>query len=135
MTYFKAKIASSLDDLAKKRQMLTLREKTVLTSGCFDLLHRGHLQYLCDASKQGFLIVGVNSDSFVRRLKGKTRTIREQNDRLFTVAGFEPVRLAVVFDDDVAFIRAAKPDIYIAFLKPHTFVSGRIVAGSRHCET
>ena len=115
MLYFQHKIATSLDDLAKMRQRLVTAptEKIALTSGCFDLLHRGHLQYLCDASRQGFLIVGVNSDSFVRRLKGQTRPIREQNDRLFTVAGFEPVGLAVIFDDDVALIQAAKPDIYI----------------------
>ncbi len=86
----------------------------VLTSGCFDLLHGGHLEYLCDAKKLGVLIVGVNSDAFVRRLKGPSRPIRPEADRAFLIAGFEPVDFATVFDDDVELILAVRPDVYIA---------------------
>ncbi|QQR77097.1 MAG: adenylyltransferase/cytidyltransferase family protein [Candidatus Moraniibacteriota bacterium] len=122
MQYFQDKIAHSLNDLAKKRQAIVRNnneEKIVLTSGCFDILHGGHLEYLCDANKYGFLIVGVNSDAFVRRLKGSSRPLRGQEDRLFTIAGFEPVELAVIFNDDVELIRTVQPDIYVASNTSH----------------
>lgn len=121
MQYFQEKIAHSLNDLAKKRQAIVRNneEKIVLTSGCFDILHGGHLEYLCDANKYGLLIVGVNSDAFVRRLKGSSRPLRGQEDRLFTIAGFEPVDLAVIFNDDVELIRTAQPDIYVASSTSH----------------
>ena len=89
--------------------------KLVLTSGCFDLLHRGHLEYLCDAKRLGALIVGVNSDAFVRRLKGPSRPIQPETDRVFLIAGFEAVDFATVFDNDVELILAVRPDVYVAF--------------------
>lgn len=121
MQYPRDKIVHSLDELARKRHELkhNNEEKIVLTSGCFDLLHGGHLEYICNASTYGFLIVGVNSDNFVRRLKGPLRPIRDQEDRLFTIAGFVPVGLAAIFDDDIALIQAVQPDIYVASKTSH----------------
>lgn len=116
MTYFQEEIADSLIDLAKKRSSLVHNngEKIVLTSGCFDILHGGQLKHLCESSVHGFLIVGINSNASVRRLKGDSRPVRDQEDRLFVVAGLKPVGLAVIFDDDIELIQASRPDIYIA---------------------
>ncbi len=100
----------------------TLGKKIVLTSGCFDLLHGGHLEYICDAGERGFLIVGINSDAFVRKLKGEGRPIRKENDRAFLMAGFFPVRRVIIFDCDYELIEAVKPDIYIASMTSHVRV-------------
>ena len=97
-------------------------ETIVLTSGCFDLLHGGHLEYICAAGTLGFLVVGINSDQFVKRLKGENRPIREQNDRAFTMAGFYPVKLVTIFDCDYELIKVVKPDIYVASSTSHVKV-------------
>lgn len=115
------KIAESLADLSERclRQRRLSRDPLVLTSGCFDLLHGGHLEYILEASSKGFLVVGINSDPFVKRLKGSSRPIRGQDDRVFTIAGFECVELAVIFDDDAELIRAVRPNVYIASSTSH----------------
>lgn len=117
----KEKIVETLADLSERcwRQRKLNDDSLVLTSGCFDLLHGGHLEYLLEAGSKGFLVVGVNSDPFVKKLKGSSRPIRGQSDRVFTIAGFEPVGLTVIFDDDVELIRAVRPNIYIASSTSH----------------
>lgn len=115
-----AKIILSLATLANICQTYKVSgEIIVLTSGCFDLLHGGHLEYICDAGGLGFLVVGINSDQFVKRLKGENRPIRKQDDRAFTMAGFYPVRLVTIFDCDYELIKAVKPDIYVASATSH----------------
>ncbi len=94
-------------------------ETIVLTSGCFDLLHGGHLEYIYGASMLGCLIVGINSDAFVKKLKGDSRPIRNQDDRAFTMAGFFSVEHVVVFDCDYELIKAVRPDIYIVSATSH----------------
>ena len=91
----------------------------MLTSGCFDLLHGGHLEYICDAAELGCLVVGINSDEFVRKIKGPTRPVRLEDDRAFTMAGFSPVDLVVIFDCDYELIETVKPDIYVASSTSH----------------
>lgn len=91
----------------------------VLTSGCFDLLHGGHLEYLCAAAKLGYLVVGINSDVFVKTLKGKGRPVRDQEDRAFVVAGFSSVEIVTIFDCDYALINTVMPNIYIAYSTSH----------------
>ncbi len=109
------KVIASLADLSRICQaQREAGETVVLTSGCFDLLHGGHLEYICDAGYLGYLVVGINSDAFVRRLKGKNRPIRDQNDRAFIMAGFFPVRLVSIFNCDYELIRAVRPNIYVA---------------------
>ena len=93
------------------RQSLT---PLVLTSGCFDLVHGEHLTYLCRAAEYGRLVVGVNSDASVKRLKGPERPIRGEADRAYLLAGFGMVALTAVFDDDLDLIRAVRPDVYVA---------------------
>lgn len=88
----------------------------VFTNGVYDLLHRGHVEYLEEARALGDrLVVGVNSDASVRRLKGPTRPILSQRDRAGLVAALACVDLVVVFDDDtpLALIEAVRPDVLV----------------------
>ncbi len=111
----KKKIVLDLAALSRACRINREKGKTiVLTSGCFDLLHGGHLHYLCDAAELGFLVVGINSDRSVRKLKGDGRPVRGEEDRAFTMAGFSPVRLVAIFDDDCALIAAVRPNVYVA---------------------
>ena len=88
-------------------------ERIVFTNGVYDLLHRGHVEYLEEARALGDrLVVGVNSDASVRRLKGPTRPIVPQDDRAELIAALACVDLAVIFDDDtpLALIQAVRPE-------------------------
>ena len=90
--------------------------KIVWTNGCFDILHAGHTHYLNFARRQGdVLIVGVNSDASVRRNKGPTRPIVDQDDRARVLAALECVDYVVVFEDDtpIEMIRTIGPDVLV----------------------
>ncbi|MBU6428967.1 MAG: D-glycero-beta-D-manno-heptose 1-phosphate adenylyltransferase [Cyanobacteria bacterium REEB65] len=90
-------------------------QRIVLTNGCFDLLHIGHVRYLEAARKLGDrLVVGVNSDSSVRQLKGEGRPIVPEKERAEVVAALRCVDAVVVFSEPTAsdLVRAVKPDIY-----------------------
>ncbi len=89
---------------------------TVFTNGCFDLLHRGHTSYLREAKKQGdFLIIGVNSDNSVRKLKGASRPIVPLEERMEMLACFYFVDYVCYFDEDTPcnLISKIKPKIYV----------------------
>ena len=91
-------------------------ERIVFTNGVYDLLHRGHVEYLEEArALGGRLVVGVNSDASVRRLKGPSRPILPQGDRAGLVAALACVDLAIVFDDDtpLSLIEAVAPDVLV----------------------
>jgi len=78
-------------------------KQVVLTNGCFDLLHVGHLRYLQEARRLGdLLVVGVNSDESVRQLKGESRPIVPQAERAELVAGLECVDYVIIFDEPTA---------------------------------
>lgn len=94
-------------------------EKIVLMTGCFDLLHAGHLDAICDASEHGTLVVGINSDKFVKKLKGENRPIRGEEERAYLMAGFEKVRLVTVFDDDCDLMKCVHPNYYVASMTSH----------------
>lgn len=88
----------------------------VFTNGCFDILHRGHLDYLSKAASLGnMLVVGVNTDSSVRRLKGDSRPINNEQDRLFALASLLFVDAVCLFDEDTpaALIDEVKPDVLV----------------------
>jgi D-beta-D-heptose 7-phosphate kinase/D-beta-D-heptose 1-phosphate adenosyltransferase len=90
--------------------------RVVFTNGCFDLLHGGHINYLHRANALGdVLVVGVNSDESVRRLKGPTRPINCLKDRLKVLAALSCVDHLISFEDDTPhnLIRAARPDIFV----------------------
>jgi rfaE bifunctional protein nucleotidyltransferase chain/domain len=91
-------------------------QKLVVTNGCFDLLHLGHVSYLEAARQNGdALLVGINSDSAVRGLKGEGRPVNSEEDRALVVAALESVNFVSVFPDVRAtdFLALAKPDIYV----------------------
>jgi len=90
--------------------------KIVFTNGCFDLLHRGHVETLTKARDMGaLLIVGLNSDESVRRLKGDSRPISNQENRAMVLSAFSCVDYVVIFDEDTPLnlIKAIKPDILV----------------------
>jgi D-glycero-beta-D-manno-heptose 1-phosphate adenylyltransferase len=98
----------------KARQGGTRR--VVFTNGCFDLLHLGHLRYLEEARSLGdLLVVGVNSDSSVREIKGSLRPIQGEKERSELLAGLHCVDLVVVFDapDPLLLIELIEPDILV----------------------
>jgi rfaE bifunctional protein nucleotidyltransferase chain/domain len=87
----------------------------VLTNGCFDLIHVGHLRYLRQARAHGRLIVGLNSDSSVAALKGPTRPIVSASERAETLASLRVVDLVTVFEDHTAerLLEQIRPDVYV----------------------
>jgi len=90
--------------------------RIVFTNGCFDILHRGHVAYLNNAKALGdILIVGVNSDDSVRRLKGSSRPINTLEDRVQVLSALSCIDHIVAFDADTPkdLIRAIQPDIYV----------------------
>jgi rfaE bifunctional protein nucleotidyltransferase chain/domain len=92
--------------------------RVVLANGCFDLLHVGHVRYLADARMLGdLLIVGVNGDASVRRLKGPGRPLMPAAERAELVASFRAVDHVVVFDDDTA-------DRLVTLLRPAVHAKG-----------
>lgn len=91
-------------------------EKIVFTNGCFDILHIGHLRYMQEAAKLGdLLVVGLNSDASVRRLKGPDRPINGQADRAEMLSALEFVDYVVVFDEDTPYelIKQIQPDVLV----------------------
>jgi D-beta-D-heptose 7-phosphate kinase/D-beta-D-heptose 1-phosphate adenosyltransferase len=88
----------------------------VFTNGVFDLLHPGHVDVLLGARRQGdALIVAVNSDDSVRRLKGPTRPVRSEAERAYVLAAFEMVDCVVLFDQDtpLELIERLRPDVLV----------------------
>jgi len=76
-------------------------KKIVFTNGCFDILHRGHVTYLAEAKKLGdVLIVGLNSDDSVKRLKGPQRPINNENDRLYVLSQLKSVDFVEIFTEE-----------------------------------
>ena len=96
--------------------MRTAGKKVVFTNGCFDILHAGHARYLHEARREGdVLVVGLNSDASVRRLKGADRPVVGQADRAELLASLECVDYVVVFDEDTpeSLIRCVEPDVLV----------------------
>jgi rfaE bifunctional protein nucleotidyltransferase chain/domain len=108
-----------LEDAIKQRSLLKQgRRKVVFTNGCFDLIHKGHISYLEEAKGLGdILIVGLNSDSSVERLKGQNRPLKSIENRAAVLAGLASVDMVVVFEEDT-------PQNLIEQLYPDTLVKG-----------
>jgi rfaE bifunctional protein nucleotidyltransferase chain/domain len=107
----------SLDDaIAQCEQWRRDGSTIVFTNGCFDLLHPGHLSYLNDAKSLGArLVIGLNSDDSIRRLKGLKRPIMSETDRATMVSGLSSVDMVVMFKEDtpIDLISSLKPDIHV----------------------
>ena len=105
---------SEAEDLSQKLQRQN--KKIVFTNGCFDLLHIGHVRYLEEAKKLGdILIVGINTDTSVKKLKGPTRPIQNENDRAEILASLKAVDHTVIFDQEtpLKLIQTIKPNILV----------------------
>jgi rfaE bifunctional protein nucleotidyltransferase chain/domain len=102
-----------------KRQIESWRgdgKQIVFTNGCFDLIHRGHVEYLTKAKTYGdILIVGLNSDDSVTRLKGKSRPFISENDRAYILSQLLCVDVIVVFFEDTPYnlIKMVEPDVLV----------------------
>ncbi|NTW48994.1 MAG: D-glycero-beta-D-manno-heptose 1-phosphate adenylyltransferase [Chlorobiales bacterium] len=95
-----------------------LGRKVVFTNGCFDILHAGHVQYLTKAKALGdLLVIGLNADASVRRLKGEKRPINSEEDRAFVLRALKAVDAVVRFEEDT-------PAELIAELLPDVLVKG-----------
>lgn len=102
-----------LNQLAIDRQA---GQRIVFTNGCFDILHRGHATYLQAARALGdVLIVGVNSDASVRRLKGENRPINTEGDRAYLLASLAAVDYVVIFTEDTPYelLAQLRPDVLV----------------------
>jgi D-glycero-beta-D-manno-heptose 1-phosphate adenylyltransferase len=113
---FREKIVSR-DDLPGWRAAMRARGKRlVVTNGCFDLLHVGHVTYLETARRHGdALLVGLNGDESVRQLKGPDRPVTPEDDRAAVLAALESVDGVCIFAEPTAtrFLAAAQPDVYV----------------------
>jgi rfaE bifunctional protein nucleotidyltransferase chain/domain len=90
--------------------------RIVFTNGVFDLIHRGHADYLAKARELGdVLIMGVNTDASVRRLKGEHRPIQDEYSRLFILASFQFVDAVILFDEQTPYelIKRIEPDVLV----------------------
>jgi D-glycero-beta-D-manno-heptose 1-phosphate adenylyltransferase len=113
---FREKIITWDDLPAWRARVRESGRKLVVTNGCFDLLHLGHVSYLQDARNQGdLLLVGLNGDGSVRELKGPDRPVVPEQDRAGVLAGLESVNAVCIFAEKSAnrFLGAAQPDIYV----------------------
>ncbi|WP_299228085.1 D-glycero-beta-D-manno-heptose 1-phosphate adenylyltransferase [Sulfurihydrogenibium sp.] len=102
-----------LDIIQKEREK---GKKIVFTNGCFDIIHAGHVDYLEKAKSLGdFLVVGLNSDESVRRLKGPTRPVNPVDQRKKVLQALKPVDLVIVFEEDTPerLIKEIKPDVLV----------------------
>ena len=105
-------LASLIDQLRAEGKRI------VFTNGCFDILHRGHVEYLAAARQLGdVLIVGLNSDASIRRLKGPDRPINPQDDRAAVLDGLRSVDIVTIFEEDT-------PAQLIAIVEPDVLVKG-----------
>ncbi len=100
-------------------------KKIIFTNGCFDILHLGHVEYLAKARDMGsILIIGLNSDDSVRRLKGSHRPINDEDARSMVLAAFSFVDAVVIFDEDT-------PAELIEQIKPDVLVKGKDYEGKK----
>ena len=102
------------------KEFLLLNEgkKIVFTNGCFDILHRGHVTYLAEAKKLGdLLVIGLNSDASVKRLKGPDRPINNEDDRKYVLSQLKSVDFVEIFTEDT-------PLNLILTIKPKVLVKG-----------
>jgi rfaE bifunctional protein nucleotidyltransferase chain/domain len=111
-----SKILGQTELLRKVNQWRLMGRRIVFTNGCFDLLHRGHLTYLLQAAEAGNrLIIGLNDDASVQRLKGPSRPILDQETRSLALASLTFVDAVTLFSDDTPLdlIEAVQPDVLV----------------------
>jgi len=113
-------IQSKIIDISNIESHLTYwnlkNQKIVFTNGCFDILHRGHIEYLAQAANHGdVLVIGLNTDNSVKRIKGDSRPVQDQLARAMVLASLQFVSAVIMFDEDTPYelIKRVQPDILI----------------------
>ncbi|HWQ81648.1 MAG TPA: D-glycero-beta-D-manno-heptose 1-phosphate adenylyltransferase [Ignavibacteria bacterium] len=105
------------EDFAEIRKSLKDEKRNVVfTNGCFDIIHRGHVEYLNEAKSLGdFLVVGLNSDSSVKKLKGSGRPVVGEIDRAFVLSSLKPVDCVIIFGEETPYelIKFVRPDFLV----------------------
>lgn len=128
----KSKIVDRQQAASIVHQWQTKGDKVVFTNGCFDLVHRGHVEYMAIAANLGQrLVLGLNTDASVKRLKGELRPLVDEQSRAILLAAFEFIDLIVLFDEDTPYelIKAVQPDILVkgSDYKPESIVGYDVV--------
>jgi len=110
-------VIRSLNDIKKLREKIRIENrKVVFTNGCFDIIHKGHVTYLNEAKSLGdHLIVGINSDDSVKKLKGKDRPVNNEYDRAFVLDNLKSVDDVLIFNEDTPYdiIKEIIPDLLV----------------------
>jgi len=115
-SYLNTKLIDRSEALKRIAQWRTLGKTVSFTNGCFDILHRGHIFSLSQAAQEAdYLIVGLNSDSSTKRLKGKDRPINDEQSRALLISSLLMVDAVVLFDEDtpLELIKALLPDVLV----------------------
>lgn len=116
LSLIKSKIYSLDKFLALRRVWKFQEEELVFTNGCFDILHLGHVEYLAKAAYLGkHMVVGLNTDASIKRIKGPSRPLQDEQTRQMVMASLHFVDAVVLFDDDTPYelIKAIVPDILV----------------------
>ena len=135
MNYFEKICNKILDKEGLEKWLEDCRKngkKIVFSNGCFDILHRGHVEYLSKAAAFGdVMVIGLNTDASVRRLKGPSRPVNDEKARAFVLAGLECVTAVVLFDEDTPYnlIKTVQPDVLVkgSDYKPENIVGYDVV--------
>ena len=131
--FFFDKDAGHLEEIQKLVEGIrSVNKKIVFTNGVFDIIHRGHIEYLSEAKSLGdILIVGLNSDSSVQIIKGKNRPVNKEKDRAFVLANLKPVDYVIIFSEDNPYnlIKKVIPDVLVkgGDWKPENIIGSDIV--------
>lgn len=116
LTTIKNKLLSREALETKLAEWRSAGETIVFTNGCFDILHRGHVEYLAQAADLGDkLIIGLNTDVSVKRLKGESRPVNDEKSRALLLSALQFVDVVVFFDEDTPYelIKQVQPDILV----------------------
>ena len=116
LPYIKKKLVS-LEELSRMLAIWNFQDKRIVfTNGCFDIIHRGHVEYLTQSATQGdVLIIGLHSDQSVKRLKGKNRPIQDYETRALILSSFSFVSAVISLDEDSPYelIKHVKPNVLV----------------------
>jgi len=119
MTIPQPKLLTPEECRLERDRLVAEGKNLVFTNGCFDILHRGHVTYLTFARNQGdALVVGLNSDASVKRNKGESRPINNEEDRAYVLGSLRAIDYVVIFDED-------EPKDLIARILPRVLVKGK----------
>jgi rfaE bifunctional protein nucleotidyltransferase chain/domain len=117
LSFIQSKILLDRSELENMLAVWNFKDqKVVFTNGCFDIIHRGHVEYLAQAASLGDkLVIGLNTDASVKRLKGASRPVQDENTRALVLASFSFVSKVVLFDEDTPYelIKLIQPNILV----------------------